>query len=324
MRKSARAIECTQNKKRFYVLSMNSNDLRKMCFISRKNEDPIKGFQRLLDKKRAKNISMYLDDNKGVIPSAIILSAQSNAKIRYDDKEGKLSYEKAPESMMVIDGQHRLYGLYGAKTDYEMPVVIFDGLTSSEEVRLFIDINTTQKGVSSALILDIKNQAGTETKLEERQRILFQNLDNDSVLSGFLLPNESKTGKISRAVFNGCTKYIFETGPVSEYNDTIIYKTVKNYLEAVDHVFKLSESKNAKLNKSTIFKAVFSVFNDICEKCLIKYKDVKTESFKDYLYPLKDLNFDEYIGTNKTTESRIVKDIKELLREKPLMNEDMF
>jgi len=324
MRKSVSALECTQNKKKFYVATMESNDLKDMCFVSRRKEEPIKGFQRLLDKKRAKRIATYLDDEKGVIPSAIILSAQDNAKIRYESKPQKISFEKCAESMLVIDGQHRLYGLFDANNSYEIPVIIFVGLTSSEEVRLFIDINTTQKGVPSALILDIKSQAGTETKLEERQRKLFDQLDNDSVLSGYLLRNESKAGKISRTVFNGSTKAIFETGPVSSSNDKIIYMTVKNYLEAVDYVFKLSGSTNARINKTILFKAVMSIFNDVCEKCLIKYKDLKVDSLKDYLDPLKELNYDEYTGTNKATESKIIGDMKNALKEPVVVDEDMF
>ena len=324
MRKSVAALECTQNKKKFYFATMESNDLKDMCFVSRRKEEPIKGFQRLLDKKRAKRIATYLDDEKGVIPSAIILSAQDNAKIRYDSKTQKISFEKCTESMLVIDGQHRLYGLFDANNSYEIPVIIFEGLTSSEEVRLFIDINTTQKGVPSALILDIKSQAGTETKLEERQRNLFDQLDSDSVLSGYLLRNESKAGKISRTVFNGSTKAIFETGPVSNSSDKIIYMTVKNYLEAVDYVFKLSGSTNARINKTILFKAVMSIFNDVCEKCLIKYKDLKVGSLKDYLDPLKELNYDEYTGTNKATESKIIGDMKNTLKEPVVVDEDMF
>ena len=324
MRKSVTALECTQNKKKFYIATMESNDLKDMCFVSRRKEEPIKGFQRLLNKKRVKSIATYLDDEKGVIPSAIILSAQDNAKIRYEAKTQKISFEKCAESMLVIDGQHRLYGLFDANNTYEIPVIIFEGLTSSEEVRLFIDINTTQKGVPSALILDIKSQAGTETKLEERQRNLFDQLDSDSVLSGYLLRNESKAGKISRTVFNGSTKAIFETGPVSNSNDKIIYMTVKNYLEAVDYVFKLSGSTNARINKTILFKAVMSIFNDVCEKCLIKYKDLKVESLKDYLDPLKELNYDEYTGTNKATESKIIGDMKNTLKEPVVVDEDMF
>lgn len=324
MRKTIPALRCEQNKVKFYLVSMKSDILKEMCFVSRRKEEPIKGFQRLLNKKRAKSIANYLDDEKGVIPSALILSAQDSAKVRFDEKRSQLSFEICSESMLVIDGQHRLYGLFDAKKSYEIPVIIFDCLNSSQEVRLFIDINTTQRGVPSALILDIKSQAGTETKLEERQRKLFDKLDEDSVLSGYLLRNESKAGKISRTVFNGSTKTIFETGPVASYNDKIIYMTLKNYLEAIDYVFKMSGNINARINKTILFKAVMDIFNDVCEKCLIKYKDLKVESLKDYLDPLKDLNFDEYTGTNKATESKIVGDMKNLLKEPIAVDEDMF
>ena len=324
MRKSINALECTQNKKIFYIVSMDSNDLREMCFVSRRKEEPIKGFQRLLNSKRAKRIATYLDDEKGVIPSAIILSAQDNAKMRYDEKNRKLSYEKCAESMLVIDGQHRLYGLFGADNTYEIPVVIFVGLTSAEEVRLFIDINTTQKGVPTALILDIKGQAGTETKLEERQRILFDKLNKDSALAGYLLPNESRAGKISRTVFNASTKSLFEGGPVSDLGEEAIYRTVKNYLEAVDVIFKQTENKNARISKTVLFKAIMVIFNEVCEKCLIKYKNVKVESLIDYLYPICQLNFEEYTGTNNATVNKIVNDLRNLLKEKVELSEEMF
>lgn len=321
---SVNALQCMQNKKSFYLATLNSDVLKEMCFVTRKKEDPQKGFQRLLSEKRAKNIAKYMDDENGVIPSALILSAQSNATVRYDKTKLKLSFEKTNNSLMVIDGQHRLFGFYESKKSYEIPVIIFTNLTTTEEVKLFIDINTTQKGVPTALILDIKNQAGTETKLEEKQRELFDKLNNDSVLAGFLLPNESKAGKISRTVFNASTKQLFENGVMSTYSLNIIYNTVKNYLEAIDRIFKETENPNAKINKTIIFKAVFAVFNEVCEKCLLKYKDLKVESLTDCLSPLSELNFDEYIGTNKATETKIVNDIRNLLRDPVQINEGMF
>lgn len=323
-RKSVNAIECKQNGKTFLIAAIDSDILKEMCFVSRKKEDPLKGFQRLLNEKRAKKIATYLDVEKGIIPSALIVSAQNNAKLRFDSKAKKVSFEKAPESLLVIDGQHRLYGLFESKENYEIPVVIFDSLNSSDEVKLFIDINTTQKGVPTALILDIKNQAGIETKLEERQRILFDKLNRNSVLAGYLLPNESKTGKISRTVFNNSTKIIYESGPVSDMGDEIIYKTLRNYLEAVDCIFKETENKNARINKTILFKAVIALFNEVCEKCLIKYKDLKVESLLLYLEPIAQLNFDEFTGTNKATENRIISDMRGLLRENIAINEDMF
>lgn len=321
---SVKALQCVQNNTSFYLATLSSDVLKEMCFVTRKKEDPQKGFQRLLSEKRAKNIATYMDDENGVIPSALILSAQDNATIRYDKTTMKLSFEKASNSLMVIDGQHRLYGFYASQRTYEIPVIIFTNLTTTEEVKLFIDINTTQKGVPTALILDIKNQAGTETKLEEKQRELFDLLNKDSVLAGFLLPNESKAGKISRTVFNSSTKPIFENGVMSSHSVNIIYNTVKNYLEAIDRIFKETENTNAKLNKTIIFKAVLAVFNEVCEKCLLKYKDLKVESLTEFLLPLSELNFDEYVGTNKATETRIINEIRNLLRDPIQINEGMF
>ena len=244
-RKSVRAIKCSQNNYTFYIASISSNILREMCFVSSKKEEPIKGFQRLLNNKRAKDISLYLTKSQGVIPSTLILRAQNNANIRYNDQEGKLSFDITRDSLLVIDGQHRLFGLIETDIEYEIPVSIFVNLNTFNEVKLFIDINTTQKGVPTALILDIKGQAGTETKIEERQRLLFDKLNCDSALAGYLLPNESKAGKISRTVFNSSTQALFEGGPVSDLSDDVIYKTLKNYYEAIDNIFKRTDNPNA-------------------------------------------------------------------------------
>ena len=47
-----------------------------MCFVSRKKEEPIKGFQRLLNKKRAEDIANYLDVELAVI--LVILIDENN------------------------------------------------------------------------------------------------------------------------------------------------------------------------------------------------------------------------------------------------------
>lgn len=323
-RVSYSAIKCTQNDHTFYVSVMNSRDLDEMCFVSRRKDDGDKGFQRLLSEKRAKEIAKYLDNNKGVIPSAIIVSAQPIAKIEFDESSNKLRLERAQNSLLVLDGQHRLYGMKSAQRDYDIPVVIFTELTTQEEIRQFIAINTTQKGVPTALILDIKGPAGTETKIEERQRDLFDKLNKDSVLAGEMLPNESKAGKISRTSFNSATKSIYESGPLNDKNDEQIYKAVKNYLEAIMTVFRLSGKAGAKLTKNVVFKAIMAVFNDVVEKCMSEYGNLKVASLTEFLKPLQNLEYDEYTGTNKATEARIISDIKSALRASVDLDEDMF
>src|SRR4051812_39977194 len=66
--------QVTQGKHRFYTLTMPSEVLARTCFVIKREEDPIKGFQRVLDTERAKQIAEYIDTGLGTIPNSIILS----------------------------------------------------------------------------------------------------------------------------------------------------------------------------------------------------------------------------------------------------------
>ena len=318
------AIECIQNGKSFFITSVNSSILKNICYISRREEDPEKGFQRLLNLGRAKNIANYLDKEKGVIPSAVILSAQPGANFTYNKKTKTISFDVEKDGFLIIDGQHRLYGLYEAKKDYDIPVIVFDNLNTAEEVSLFIDINTTQKGVSSALLLDIKSLAAKETKVEEKQRELFELLDKDSPLSGLLSKSKSVVGKISRSAFNEATKQIFENGPLSREDINIIYKAVKNYLIAVEIIFNTTGSKEARLNKSTVFKSIFAIFNDVCSTTLQEYNNLQVKSISEVIESISVLDYDQYIGTSKAVIVKITNDMKSALLKRISVSEDMF
>jgi hypothetical protein len=51
----------TQGNHRFYTLTMPSDVLANTCFVTTRDEDPQKGFQRVLDAKRAQEIANYID-----------------------------------------------------------------------------------------------------------------------------------------------------------------------------------------------------------------------------------------------------------------------
>ena len=42
------------------------------------------------------------------------------------------------------------------------------------------------------------------------------------------------------------------------------------------------------------------------------------------MLPLKDLRYESYTGTNKTTETKIINDIKRALQEDVELSEDIF
>lgn len=302
------AMACNQNDKTFYLAIFPKEILKKTTFVSRREKDQNDGFQRNLNEARAKDIAKYFDEKKGTIPSPLILSAQENADFHF--KNGSVVFNDLPLTFMVLDGQHRLYGLLKTEKEYSFPVAIFNHLSMEEEVNLFIDINTNQKGVPATLLLDIRKLTGKENSLEAKQRYLFDELNKDSIMAGMFSPYKSQVGKITRVSFNKATKDFIENSIVSKMNDSKILLALKNYLEASELTFKEAKSQKAKLNNSMFFRSILAIANDVLEKSLDQYKNIKTTSLVNIMEPLSKLNYDSYIGSSEATFTKIVSDMK--------------
>lgn len=318
------AIEFCQGKYKYYLISMPSNKLYDVSFISRKSENKEEGFQRLLNKARAKLITKYYIDG-GAIPSPIITSLKKEEHFSFQDNTLKMTLTDT--SLMVLDGQHRLYGMNDLDEPIEVPVVIFVDLDLDEEARLFIDINTNQKGVPSALLLDIKSIAKTENEIEKRQSKLFDYLNSQGPLENKLLSTESKKGGISRVAFNESTKDIFSNGVLANETDNIIQKAVLNYLYAFHNVLEETNNENAKLSKTTIFKAVFGIFDDVINKTLSIEGNAKVESFYNSIQLVGNIDFSQFSGTNKQTQSRLEEEMRKYLHRGAMTKfatEDLF
>jgi DGQHR domain-containing protein len=136
-----------QGNHRFYTLSMPSDVLAATCFVDPREEDPVMGFQRVLDEKRAMEIAKCIDSGFGTIPTSIVLSAQAATNLQYRRSIRTLSFRRAPRTFLILDGQHRVYGFRLATSKLLVPVVIYNNLTRTDECRLFIDINTKQRPV---------------------------------------------------------------------------------------------------------------------------------------------------------------------------------
>lgn len=307
------ALLCNQNNTNFYIGVLTKRVLENTCFVLSRDDSSENGFQRNLNASRARDIAKYMDVKHGVIPSAIILSAQESSRFKYFKEEKKMSFIEAKDAFMVLDGQHRLYGLYLSEHDYEIPVVIFNNLQKQEEVNLFIDINTTQKGVPTALLLDIKNLSGKETTKEEKQRELFDLLNKDSVLAGEFSPSKSRSGKITRVVFNAATSDIFDGGFFKDKDINIIFQGVKNYLNAVEINLIKSKTVKARLTNATIFKAVFAIFYNIIDMSLNNYGNLKSDSLEKCLDPISRINYDNHGGSNNAALTKLITEMKDEL-----------
>lgn len=276
----------TQNKSKFYSMTLPSDILGATCFATTREEDPETGFQRVLDKKRAEEIAAYVDSGFGSIPNAIILSAQEDAHLEVKPGGRALKFVKHPKAFLVLDGQHRVWGYKLAKSHMRVPVIIYQGLSRTEETRLFIDINTKQRPVPSELLLDIKHLADLEKDNETLLRELFDefNSNPESILNGLLSPHEKSKGKLTRTTFN--TSF-------STVNDIVIGKDIEElytifnaYITAMYKGLKQLKADSYLVNP-TVFKAIISFFPDAASRVKDRFDgDYTVDNFVDVIEPI--------------------------------------
>jgi DGQHR domain-containing protein len=280
-----RALLVAQGKHRFYSLVLPSDLLAQTCMVEARAENPIDGFQRLLDERRAKSIARYIDAGFGTVPGAVVLSAQSRAHLRYDKETGALSFSKDPKAFLIIDGQHRIFGFRLAKSSVSVPVVIYNRLTRAQECRLFMDINTKQRPVPNELLLDIRRLSEVETETEALLHNVFDlfHTRKDSALAGLLSPAERKKNMISRVTFNAALRSIkgaFVGAPADE-----VYAVLNAYLRACRHGLGL-HAIDENIANPVLFKALMLLFTNVAERVADRHGGKYTvTNFEDVLIP---------------------------------------
>jgi DGQHR domain-containing protein len=280
------AVLLSQGDHRFYTVAMPSDVLAETCMVDPREENPIDGFQRVLDKRRAQEIADYIDNWFGTIPGSIVLSAQPEAELEYIRKARTIRFRKTPRSFLIIDGQHRVYGFKLAEKPLRVPVVIYNKLTRPQECRLFMDINTKQRPVSAELILDIKRLAETDSDTEAVLREVFDsfNADAKSPLFGLLSPSDRKLGKLSRATFNQASKSIWPA--FSESDAKSIYTVVSAFLHACASGLRDNGALD-KITNPTLFKAIILMFPLAAQRVSDRFgNDYSVANFQKVLSPL--------------------------------------
>lgn len=276
----------TQGRHRFYTLTVASDVLARTCFVINREEDPIEGFQRLLDKSRAQQIADYIDAGFGTVPTSIVLSAQPVADFRYERKSRTVSFVDDTKAFLILDGQHRVWGFSLAKSALRVPVVIYNDLTRTDESRLFIDINTKQRPVPNELLLDIRKLAEYQDDVETRLGQVFDifNTDNRSPLLGLLSPSKKKTDHISRVTFNAALKP--HLGAFADLSPKDVFEITAAYLTAFLSAAAASGAP-LKITNPTLFRAIFGVFPEVAQRVQDKFgKGYKVENFEAILKPM--------------------------------------
>lgn len=275
----------SQGNYRFYTLSMPSEVLAANCTVDTRLDNPLDGFQRKLDEKRADEIAQYIDSGFGTIPSAIVLSAQAEAELEYDRLKKTISFVTGPKAFLILDGQHRVFGFAKAKTNLRVPVVIYNGLSRRDECRLFIDINTKQRPVPNELLLDIRRLAETESDSDALLRQVFDLFSKEptSPLTGLMAPASRTKGKLSRVTFNSALKGVWNAFEDAEPQQ--VYAVLAAYVNA--WLAGLREVGAAdRITNPTLFKAIIALFPDVAQRVADRHgEDFSVDHFHEVLQP---------------------------------------
>jgi DGQHR domain-containing protein len=120
-------------------------------------DDPDQGYQRSAEKNRARRFMRYLETQGAMSPTALMLNDRDSHS-KYDPKKAQLIFDTAKGPLFNYDGQHRELGYrfrfnsdesFG---DFPIPVVMTRGMDKVTEMLQFRTINSTAKGVATALV----------------------------------------------------------------------------------------------------------------------------------------------------------------------------
>ena len=199
----------------YYSFLIEPARLLKLSYVlhrNKANHQMMPTYQRLIKKDRLAAIKKFLDGPEGFFPNSIIVSIDNRGEDLcfdtydgyYDGKvsvPGILHLPKRYRSIYVIDGQHRLYGYSNSEKSLTdtVSVVAFVNLPAEDQVKMFMDINETQKKVSktlrNTLIIDLQWKSDNKKKANEALMLRLAEWlgeDGKSALYGRILTGEDK------------------------------------------------------------------------------------------------------------------------------------
>lgn len=154
-----------------YAFSLTPDKLLKIAYVSHRakgKKTDVDTYQRLIKKSRIDAIREYVEDGN-YFPTNIVVNVRTKRPLRFDKAAtpenvdassgvvGWLTLPSEYKSAWIIDGQHRLYGYAGSDVadKAELSVLAFEGLSNSDQAKLFVDINSTQKSVKRNLLVEL-------------------------------------------------------------------------------------------------------------------------------------------------------------------------
>src|SRR2546426_2856314 len=134
-----------------YVIVISGRWLLKHTTPSWRIKDPIKGFQRIVNDARARQIARTVLDRGRAFPNAITLATD----LKDFKRSGSEIVISERARFLVVDGQHRLWAQNFSEKDGQYACIIHLNKNEQEMAELFLEINDNQRRVPSSLRWDL-------------------------------------------------------------------------------------------------------------------------------------------------------------------------
>lgn len=197
------AMKTTFAGRESYIFSLGSNQLKKSGVVPHRSyssyDSSLASYQRLVKYNRLNKIKDFVN-NGGYFPNAIITAQLDDVNSKFiplpdteasDIELGVLEFERDRALFNIIDGQHRVFGhsLSEFNESEVLAVILLKGIDTSEQLKLFMEVNHEQKKVSAKLRLDLEEDLYWESKYPSKRMTaliskVIRNL-NDSNTSKF-------------------------------------------------------------------------------------------------------------------------------------------
>lgn len=157
-------VQVRQASRELILASLPAGLIIQVSYASVRGQSQEQGaVQRILNSRRIQSIKAFTLAG-GDYPGAIVLN-WINTENPIKKVNGSLSFNPLPKSAQIIDGQHRLAGIEAAIIEdfslgeLQLPVAIYENLTTRECADIFLSINTEQKPVPRSLVFDLYGEA---------------------------------------------------------------------------------------------------------------------------------------------------------------------
>ena len=299
-------VKTQQFDKVFYTGSVDARKLARLVDKSI-DIDTLQEAQRPLEKSHLLEISKYIGNEKGMLPTSVIVGTKDKNKLvveqEINNKGETLYYMMFPDTekelkdfentIDISDGQHRIFSFTDKyrnvnlknSDNYNVVTTFFITPTKKEQQEIFLTVNAKQKTVAPNLLLWLRKQLGllSDDEKEYLDLIELLNKENISPLKDKIIISAEKItkgytmralNKIFRSInFNKQVQTLSEN--IDNNKKVIIISTyLRGWERKYDFTFqKYDKTTKTKINGLNYMLLLLPTFLDIAVKNKINFNE---------------------------------------------------